>query len=71
MYILFKHNWLIFFGPSLKNHNEIHLLNLLLKKIFDYDPSKLIEELFTEIIKTQIKKLRIQTTLEKTETWTK
>ena len=48
------------FGSCLKNDEEKSLFNQLLKKIFEFEPNSLMEELISNLLKEKINQLGLK-----------
>ncbi len=48
------------FAPSFQNEDEKNLFNVLLKKIFEFEPNSLMEELLTNIIKEKLTQMHLK-----------
>ena len=48
------------FGPSLQNEEEKTMFSLLLKKIFEFEPNALMEELLSNLLKDKINQMGLK-----------
>jgi len=48
------------FSPGFRNEEEKYLFNILLKKIFEFEPNSMMEEILSNMLKEKINQLGLK-----------